>query len=241
MRVGEYPIPLRWFTPVQEVPLCGHATLAAVAIMHQELGCVAVGAIVELTTASGPLFVSIRDKDYVLDVPARRIAPTSMPKTDIEAVLRTRVNEVYESADRYVCVLDDEEGVCAVAPNMTALSCLELPGLIVTAPGNDCDFVSRYFAPAKGVPEDPVTGTSHCTLAPFWSERLGKTVLRARQLSARGGQIDCAVNRDRVHLAGACRLYLRGTIVVPAPDAGNDARAPTELSAAAYAVSHKRT
>ncbi|WP_262047436.1 PhzF family phenazine biosynthesis protein [Bradyrhizobium sp. Bra78] len=215
MRPGEHPVPLRWFTPIQEVPLCGHATLAAVAVMHQALGLAQTGSIVELATASGPLQIQIREDDYVLDLPARPTVPTSVPKSELETALRARIDEIYESVDRYVCVLNDEAAVRVVAPDMAAVSKLLLPGLIVTAPGDACDFVSRYFAPAKGVPEDPVTGTSHCTLAPFWGQRLDKTTLQARQLSTRGGQIECSIHQDRVRLSGACRFYLSGTITVP--------------------------
>jgi PhzF family phenazine biosynthesis protein len=215
-RLAESPVPLRWFTPSVEVPLCGHATLATVAVMHRSLGLVREGAVVELATASGSLYVSVGADDYVLDLPARPITSTSMPKAQLESVLQTNIEEVWESVDRYVCVLEDEGAVSAVKPDLMAVMRLPLPGLIVTATGSDCDFVSRYFAPAKGVSEDPVTGTSHCTLAPFWGRRLGKTDLLARQLSQRGGRVACSVQGDRVHLSGSCKLYLTGSIIVPA-------------------------
>jgi PhzF family phenazine biosynthesis protein len=215
-RPAESPIPLRWFTPNVEVPLCGHATLATVAVMHKALGLLREGAVVELATASGSLYVSVGADDYVLDLPARSTTSTPMPKTQLERVLQTNIQEVWESVDRYVCVLQDETAVAAVKPDLMAVMRLPLPGLIVTAAGSDCDFVSRYFSPAKGVPEDPVTGTSHCTLAPFWGRRLDKIDLHARQLSQRGGQVDCSVRGDRVHLSGSCKLYLTGSIVVPA-------------------------
>jgi PhzF family phenazine biosynthesis protein len=215
-RLAESPVPLRWFTPSVEVPLCGHATLAAVAVMHKVLGLVREGAMVELATASGPLYVSVGADDYVLDLPARPITSTPTPKAQLESVLQINIQEVWESVDRYVCVLEDEAAVSAVKPDLMAVMKLPLPGLIVTAAGSDCDFVSRYFAPAKGVPEDPVTGTSHCTLAPFWGRRLDKTDLHARQLSQRGGRVACSVRGDRVHLSGSCKLYLTGSIVVPA-------------------------
>jgi PhzF family phenazine biosynthesis protein len=215
VRLGEKPYPLRWFTPTLEVSLCGHATLAAVAVMHEVLGFVDTGSVVELATASGPLYVHVGQSDYVLDLPARPTVPTSIPKISLERVLGVPITEAWESIDRYVCVLEGEAVVHAVKPDLKAALGLQLPGLLVTALGNDCDFVSRYFAPAKGVPEDPVTGTSHCTLAPFWGRRLGKTSLHARQLSQRGGEIDCSVREDRVHLTGACRFYLQGSITVP--------------------------
>ncbi|SDZ44669.1 phenazine biosynthesis protein PhzF family [Variovorax sp. YR634] len=206
---------MRWFTPSVEVPLCGHATLATVAVMHKALGLVHEGAVVELATASGSLHVSVGADDYVLDLPARPITSTSIPKAELERVLRANIQEVWESVDRYVCVLEDEAAVSAVQPDLMAVMGLPLPGLVVTAAGSGCDFVSRYFAPTKGVPEDPVTGTSHCTLAPFWGRRLGKTNLHARQLSQRGGQMVCLVRADRLLLSGSCKLYLTGSIVVP--------------------------
>ena len=215
IRPDEYPIPLRWFTPAQEVPLCGHATLAAVAVVHQVLGLARTGSVVEFATASGLLYVHIRESDYVLDFPARQTVATSTPRSELEVALGASINEIYESADRYVCVLGDEAAIRSVAPDMEAVSDLRLPGVIVTASGDTCDFVSRYFAPAKGVPEDPVTGTSHCTLAPFWAQRLGKTTLQARQLSSREGLIECSIREDRVRLSGACRFYLNGSITVP--------------------------
>lgn len=214
-RFDDNRVPLRWFTPAVEVPLCGHATLAAAAVMHRVLDLADVGSTVEFTTASGPLRVHIEPDRYVLELPARSTGPTALSKEQLENVLGTRIREVWESADRYVCVLDDAVAVQTLKPNMLAVSELPLPGLIATAPGVDCDFVSRYFAPAKGVPEDPVTGTSHCTLAPFWGLRLGKTALRARQLSSRGGAIECSVQGDRVHLAGQCSLYLHGFLTLP--------------------------
>lgn len=214
-RLGESPIPLRWFTPNVEVPLCGHATLAAVAVMHKALGLVREGAIVEFGTASGSLYVRIGANDYVLDMPARPVTSTPVPKARLERALRTKIQEVWQSVDRYMCVLEDEAAVSAVKPDLSAVMKLPLPGLIVTAAGTGCDFVSRYFAPAKGVPEDPVTGTSHCTLAPFWGRRLGKIDLQARQLSQRGGQVGCSIRGDRIHLSGSCKLYLAGSIVIP--------------------------
>lgn len=215
VRVLEEPVPLRWFTPLQEVPLCGHATLATAAVIHEALALVSPGSVLRFATASGPLYVRVGQSDYLLEFPARPTTATSIPKAEVEKALRCTTREIWESVDRYVCVLDSEAAVRAARPDMTALSELPLPGLIITAAGQDCDFVSRYFAPAKGVPEDPVTGTSHCTLAPFWGQRLARKTLRARQLSHRGGEIECSLHGDRVHLTGACKVYLRGSITVP--------------------------
>jgi PhzF family phenazine biosynthesis protein len=212
------PVPLRWFTPVCEVPLCGHATLATIAVMHKVLGLVETGALVEVSTASGVLRVRVGPTSYVLDLPARSTVTTRTPKCQLEAVLGCQIEEVWESADRYVCVLSSEAAVHAVQLDVSKALSLDLPGLIATASGDSCDFVSRYFAPGKGVPEDPVTGTSHCTLAPFWGLRLGKTILHAQQLSHRGGEIQCSVIEDRVLLTGQCSIYLQGSITVPVTD-----------------------
>lgn len=213
-RLDVNPVPLRWFTPTIEVPLCGHATLAVAAVMHVELGMVHNGSTVEFATASGPLHVRVDGDSYVLDLPGRPCVPSSMLVDRVQQALGTSMLELWESVDRYVCVLRDEVAVRNLRPDMTSIVGLSLPGLVVTARGETSDFVSRYFAPAKGVPEDPVTGTSHCTLAPFWGRRLGKTRLLAHQLSHRGGQIDCVVQGDRVLLTGQCRIYLQGFIDV---------------------------
>jgi PhzF family phenazine biosynthesis protein len=221
-RSDAYPVPLRWFTPAVEVPLCGHATLAAAAVMHKALGMVECGFALEFATRSGPIYGTIGTDTYVLEIPARAVTPTGVSKALLERAAGVPIREVWESVDRYVCVLDDAATVRNVNPDFGAMSELGLPGLIVTALSEDCDFVSRYFAPAKGVPEDPVTGTSHATLAPFWGQRLGKTSLRARQLSARGGEIACLLKGDRVQLTGACAIYMRGSISVPVSHAGSD-------------------
>jgi PhzF family phenazine biosynthesis protein len=215
VRLKEDPVPLRWFTPRCEVPLCGHATLATFAVLHEILGQVETGATTDVVSASGILRVRVDEGRYVLEFPSRPTVPSRISKAQLERVLGCEVLEAWESVDRYVCVLDNQAAVSAVRVNFDLASTLELPGLIATATGSDCDFVSRYFAPAKGVPEDPVTGTSHCTLAPFWGHRLGKTRLRARQLSDRGGEIHCSILNDCVRLVGECKIYLQGSITVP--------------------------
>jgi PhzF family phenazine biosynthesis protein len=215
VRLKEDPVPLRWFTPRCEVPLCGHATLATFAVLHEILGQVETGATTDVVSASGILRVRVDEGRYVLEFPSRPTVPSRISKAQLERVLGCEVLEAWESVDRYVCVLDNQAAVSAVRVNFDLASTLELPGLIATAPGSDCDFVSRYFAPAKGVPEDPVTGTSHCTLAPFWGHRLGKTRLHARQLSDRGGEIHCSILNDCVRLVGECKIYLQGSITVP--------------------------
>lgn len=206
---------LRWFTPMIEVPLCGHATLATAAVIHEVLGKMSTHSVVKFDTASGPLFVHAGKREYTLDFPSRPTRPSALPISTIENALQVQVKELWESVDRYICLVDDQRTVETALPDMNAVALLPLQGVVITARGEDCDFVSRYFAPAKGVPEDPVTGTSHCALAPFWGDRLGKNSLLAQQLSHRRGEIKCSVHEDRVHLQGTCRLYLQGTITVP--------------------------
>lgn len=206
---------LRWFTPRLEVALCGHATLAAahVLVAHRAVD----ESPIVFTTRSGPLPVSIHESGYVLDFPMRDALRMDAPTAAIEKALNSPVREVLTSHDRYICLLDSAEAVAALRPDLAAIAALPLPGLVITAAGTDgVDFVSRYFAPAKGVPEDPVTGTSHCALAPLWGERLGKTTLRARQLSARGGEIDCSLAGERVLLSGRAITFSVGSMA-PAP------------------------
>jgi PhzF family phenazine biosynthesis protein len=200
---------VRWFTPKVEVDLCGHATLAAawVVLTHVEPGDQ-----VTFASKSGALPVR-RDGDrLVLDFPAIRPRATVFPD-GIEAALGAAVREVLATPSHLLCVVDSPEVVSRLSPDMAAVAHLSKWALIVTAPGNDgIDFVSRFFAPRKGVPEDPVTGSAHCVLTPFWAKRLGKSVLVARQLSARGGTLfveDCG---ERVRIGGTVLPYLEGTI-----------------------------
>lgn len=212
---GRAPVPLRWFTPRVEVPLCGHATLAAALVLGEELKQFAPDQPIDFETKSGSLTVRRVDGRYVLDFPARPTSPSELPKATLADAIGTEVLELFESVDRYVCVVKDEGAVASLTPNIARICALPLPGVVVTALSDGGAFVSRYFAPAKGVDEDPVTGTSHCTLAPFWGARLGKDRMLGRQLSARSGAIQCRVASGRVLLEGCGRIYLRGEIYVP--------------------------
>jgi PhzF family phenazine biosynthesis protein len=205
-RGGDYE--LRWFTPAVEVPLCGHATLASAAVVMERLE--PERRRVVFHTASGALTVSRAEAEYVMDFPARPSAPAPAPP-ELAVALGVAPVEVYENVFNYLVLVKDVARLRALAPDMTVLSRLGRPGVIVTAPGDDTfDFFSRYFAPAKGVPEDPVTGAAHCMLAPFWAPRLGKAELRAAQLSPRGGELRCRLAGDRVELRGSCVFYLEG-------------------------------
>jgi PhzF family phenazine biosynthesis protein len=202
---------LRWFTPGVEVDLCGHATLAAAHVIMEIRHEVANGR-VAFASKSGELIVN-RDGDlYALDFPARPPAPCKIDD-GLYAALGATPKAVLAARDLF-CVFETEAEVRAVKPNMERLGAIDHFGTIITAPGTDCDFVSRFFAPAQGVPEDPVTGSAHCTLIPYWAERLGKTKLFARQISPRGGELWCEHRGDRVSIAGRAVKYLEGTIVV---------------------------
>lgn len=203
---------IRWFTPAVEVPLCGHATLASTAVIHQVLGHEDWPLV--LQSASGPLTVD-RDGDrYALDFPANPAQPVEMP-ADIAAALGDSPTECLLAGDIYMLTYRSEQAVASLAPDMAALAGPTSHGVIATAAGDNCDFVSRFFAPAIGIDEDPVTGVAHCVMTPYWAERLDKTRLGARQISARGGDVDCELRGDRVILRGEAGFFLRGTISVP--------------------------
>lgn len=199
---------LRWFTPGCEVDLCGHATLASAYVLFNELG--EQGDLLRFHTLSGELLVKRQGNLLALDFPARPPAPVE-PNDLLIAALGGKPQEVLAARD-YLVRYATEEEVRGLTPNMEKLAQVDRFAAIVTAPGNDCDFVSRFFAPAKGVPEDPVTGSSHCTLIPYWAAKLGKTTLHARQVGRRGGELFCKLNGDRVEIAGHGALFLRGTI-----------------------------
>ena len=202
---------LRWFTPGVEVDLCGHATLAAAHVILAIRREIATNR-VSFQTKSGELTVE-RDGDlYALDFPSRPPAECNVDPGLVDA-LGARPKLILAARD-YLCVFDTEDDVRALAPNMDKLAATDRFAVIVTAPGRDCDFVSRFFAPAKGVPEDPVTGSAHCTLIPYWSKRLGKTELHARQISKRGGELWCRDSGERVRMAGHAVKFLEGRIEV---------------------------
>jgi len=203
---GEYR--LRWFTPTVEVPLCGHATLASAAVVLEKLE--PGRAAVMFHTASGPLHVTRAADGYVMDFPARPTMPAKVADALVHALGATP-QAVRADAINYLVVLEDEPTVRTLRPDIVAIVALDRQGVIVTARGGgEYDCVSRYFTPARGVPEDPVTGSAHCALAPYWAERLGKPVLRAYQASRRGGELTCRVRGERVELEGACVFYLEG-------------------------------
>jgi PhzF family phenazine biosynthesis protein len=199
---------LRWFTPALEVPLCGHATLASAAVVMERLERRRNAVVFH--TASGPLRVRKAAAGYVMDFPQLPSQPVAPPPLLIEA-LGVVPLEVHAHASNYLALVDDAQVVRELAPDMAKIALLDRGGVIVTAAGDaGYDFVSRYFAPAKGVPEDPATGSAHCMLAPYWAQRLGKSEFRAFQASSRGGEIICRLVGDRTELEGNCVFYMEG-------------------------------
>lgn len=201
---------LRWFTPVAEVDLCGHATLASAHVLFQHLGVTAERILFH--TRSGELTVR-RDGDRLeMDFPARSSTPC-IPPDDLLQGLGHPPLEVLASDD-YIAVYASEAEIRALMPDMAALARLDRRGVIVTAPGDTADFVSRFFGPKFGIPEDPVTGSAHCELMPYWARRLGHDRLRAFQCSARGGELDCTLVGERVRLAGQACTFMVAQIFV---------------------------
>jgi PhzF family phenazine biosynthesis protein len=207
---GDYR--LRWFTPTTEVPLCGHATLASAAVVMERLEPGRSNVVFH--SASGPLTVKRADTGYIMNFPTRPSEQVSTPSGLSEALGAAPI-EVFANAFNYLVLLESGETLRALAPDLGVLARMDRSGVIVTASGDGIyDFVSRYFAPAKGIPEDPVTGGAHCMLTPYWSNRLGKTVFRAFQASRRGGEISCRLVGDRVELEGSCVFYMEGQVEI---------------------------
>lgn len=204
---------LRWFTPAVEVDLCGHATLASAHIVFSflEPQRERVGF---RTLKAGTLTVARRGDTLAMDFPSRPPSPIESPPGLLAAIGGTP-REILRARD-HMLVYGSAAELRALTPDFAALA--KIPdcwAVIATAPGEDgIDFVSRFFAPAQGIDEDPATGSSHCTLTPYWAKRLGKTALKARQLSPRGGALDCTLNGDRITIAGRAVLYLEGQITV---------------------------
>ena len=202
---------LRWFTPAVEMDLCGHATLAAAHVIFRHLGY--RGSVVKFQTRSGAITVTRYDDILELDFPARPATACPAPAGLIEGL---GCQPVFTAKSRdYLAVLETEQAVRKLRPSMETLIRLDCLGIIVTAPGDHCDFVSRFFAPRAGVPEDPVTGSAHCTLIPYWSQHLGRSKLRALQVSPRGGELFCEHRGERVGIAGRAVTYSNGFLHVP--------------------------
>lgn len=202
---------LRWFTPRVEVDLCGHATLATAHVLVTQTGY--AGTTLRFHTRSGLLEVARQDEGrYRLDFPSDPPTPVPEAPAGLVEALGVEPMDVLRGRFDYLVRLATEAELRALTPDMSILSRIPARGVTVTAWAGPDGFVSRFFAPACGVDEDPVTGSAHCTLTPYWAKEKGMTSFKARQLSARGGSLDCTLAGDRVLLTGAARLYLRGEI-----------------------------
>lgn len=209
---------IRWFTPLREVDLCGHATLATAFVITRYLDTDAD--VLRFSSASGELTVRVQGEKLELDFPARPVVET-LPVITGEVGAALGIQPLWcgttrnpdADSDKVLAVYDDAAQITGLRPDMAKLKRLPGQGLIASAPGDDCDFVSRYFVPKVGIEEDPVTGSAHCSLVPYWADKLDKTDFFARQVSARGGELWCALHGDRVRIAGHAVLYLQGTIV----------------------------
>jgi predicted PhzF superfamily epimerase YddE/YHI9 len=208
---GQDAFGIRWFTPTREVDLIGHATLAAGFLVLERMR---PGAPSVSFLSNGQEFVVMRDgATLALEMPALRPQRIDPPPALARGLGRQPVAVL--AAKHYLCVFDHADDISAMAPDMGAIAKLDLPAVIVTAPSDsDADFVSRFFAPANGVPEDPVSGVAHLCLAPYWAERLGKKHLVGRQLSSRGGVVRCEDLGSRIRLGGSAVIFLEGRITI---------------------------
>jgi PhzF family phenazine biosynthesis protein len=203
---------IRWFTPVTEVALCGHATLASAFVVFNYLEW--AEDVVNFHSWRSGILPVVRNKEfYEMDFPSQPPSKQEMPDGLVEC-LNHRPLELLGTATDLLVLLEDESSVRELKPNFPLLMQIEKRGTIVSAPGDDCDFVSRFFAPRAGISEDPVTGSAHCILIPYWAKRLGKKQLRARQVSRRGGELICEDRGERVSIAGKAVLYLEGAIIL---------------------------
>ncbi|MBC3438125.1 PhzF family phenazine biosynthesis protein [Pseudomonas sp. BW16M2] len=204
---------LRWFTPTVEVDLCGHATLASAWVLFEQLG--EQREVMRFNTRSGELRVSRGAEDLLaMDFPAKQPLAADMPAGLLEALGLASARGLYRTDD-YIVVIDDPAELAALQPDFVALSRFDVRGIAVTAPGGGFDFVTRWFGPRVGVNEDPVTGSAHTSLVPYWAERLGLARLRCEQGGARKGQLVCEQpGNGRVIISGHAALYLRGTVTL---------------------------
>lgn len=202
---------IRWFTPVNEVRLCGHATVASAHVLWSELGF--KQKVLNLKSLSGSLSVTKKEDCYTLDFPSSEVS--EVEKLDgLENALGENVQSIFRGRDDYLAILSDQKTLLGLNPDFGALAKLEARGLIATAPGEEVDFVSRCFYPKYGVNEDPVTGSAHTLLTPYWANRLGKNEMVARQLSKRGGELRLKFKGARTDISGQAVTYLRGKIKV---------------------------
>ena len=201
---------IRWFTPVKEVELCGHATLASAYVLFNILGY--KEEVLSFESLSGELFVTKNDNLLTLDFPAQPPEICSTPALLSSGLGKTPIECLKH--DDYVAIFESEEDVLGLTPNNEALMQLNLRGVIATAPSSEFDFVARFFAPKFGIPEDPVTGSAYTQLMPYWADKLEKSKLHAKQVSNRGGELFCELKGDRVLISGSAVTYMEGRIKI---------------------------
>ncbi len=201
---------IRWFTPVCEVDLCGHATLASAYVYFRYTN--SESETIKFLSRSGELNVTKNADLLSLNLPSKNPKSSKLSQDIIDAVNIEPI-EVFKSDD-YILIYDNQDQIIQLDPIMEKLKDIDLRGVIVSAPGISCDFVSRFFAPKFGINEDPVTGSAHCSLVPYWSDKLGKNTLHAIQLSKRGGELFCEMKGDRVIISGKVVEYMNGQIIL---------------------------
>ena len=212
ININESPIPIRWFTPTLEVDLCGHATMASAKIIFEHFPDIA-GSEISFSSKSGILKVSKNAENICLNFPVDDPEPQKMDAFFAEALGESPI-EILRGTDDFLAVFNTEQQIQAMKPDFTKLAKINSRGVVISAPGNDVDFVSRCFFPQTGVDEDPVTGSAHTMLIPYWAKQLDKIQFKAHQLSARGGALDCELVNDRVLISGKSVIYFEGMISI---------------------------
>ncbi|MFW2372394.1 MAG: PhzF family phenazine biosynthesis protein [Gammaproteobacteria bacterium] len=201
---------IRWFTPVAEVDLCGHATLASAYVLFNYLDYSAET--ITFHSNSGPLMVSSEGDSYTMDFPVQSPIPCVTPEP-LKFAFNQPIQACLKSED-YILLFEDEQAIVEMTVDLSKLKQVDLRGVVLTAKSNNYDFVCRFFAPKYGIDEDPVTGSAYTQLAPYWAEVLSKNELKAAQLSPRGGELACVLKGDRVMISGGAVLYLKGTVFI---------------------------
>lgn len=203
---------IRWFTPYTEVDLCGHATLASAFVLcnYEDYP---ENSINFYSPRSGSLPVTVLEDKFILNFPKDQFSEIELTQ-ELRSATNQKPLAAFKGKTDYMLVFEKQEEIARMEPDLPLIAKLDARGLIVTAKGNDYDFVSRFFGPAVGVNEDPVTGSAHTTLTPYWAQQLNKTELKAFQLSKRGGELNCRLAGDRVELAGKVALYMKGEIFI---------------------------
>ena len=212
ININESPIPIRWFTPTLEVDLCGHATMASAKILFEHFPDIA-GSEISFSSKSGILNVTKNAEDICLNFPADDPERQEMDALFAEALGKSPI-EILRGTDDFLAVFETEQQIQTMNPDFTKLAKINSRGVVISAPGNDVDFVSRCFFTQTGVDEDPVTGSAHTMLIPYWAKQLDKIEFKAHQLSARGGVLDCKLINNRVLISGKSVIYFEGMISI---------------------------